>query len=999
MLKKGDIYKDFYVIDVTDVIDYKCKGIYLRHRTTGLEVFHLLKDDPENLFAFCFRTPVSNSKGAPHILEHSVLCGSEKYPLKEPFITAASKSVTTFFNAMTYPDKTCYPAASQIEKQYFYLLDCYADAVFFPNLSKNTFMQEAHRYELDDQNKTSIQGVVYNEMKGSFSNFYRTVYGSMGKTMFPGTTYVYESGGDPLEIPDFTYEEYLNFHKTYYSPDNCLFYMCGNIPTEKQLDYLSENFISRLEKKYNFTGDHPNHGSELPVVRPEIRKLTKITPDYKFSGDFHFYGPKSGPDDCFAGVCSYSGSPAMEKYFLIEALCGSDSSPLTKALKESGLGDDVYCGEITEERQGFFCLGLIGVKKQDTSKVKKFINKALSDIYKKGITKDEIDATVMAIDFALREENRYNGPKALELMNKVMDSWNYGIHPADQLTPLQAFSKVKDDLKNDPDYFRHLMEKYFINENGKVFITVEPSEKHLQNRDALEKERLEKAEKNLDKEQLKKDLEILHKYQETPDSEENLKCLKRLEISELPTDLKLKTPEIKNVNGITFQKSIQPTNGIIYFSVYFPVDSITAEEFIDLPLFSDSILDLGWKGKKWDQCILEANKIAGDVTTDGLAGTTRDNHLAKDFIKQHEDQNFIGREWIYFTMKILDERIEEGIELLSDILTGINFTDKARMKTLIRECISERKSALVGGGVGFCSKRAQLSESRGSIIQELLYGVTQIKHGIEYKENDAGKMLTKFESMYKKIKDAGCLIRVIADSDSMSHTEKLIPDFIKKAELTPLKPANKIPVEELKEYILQFNKSEMDIIPADTQVGYAAKAFKNAGSITPEFAAESTLCEWINTHTFWEKLRTVHGCYGASISCDAAEKVGIMTTYRDPDPSTSFPIFEEALKETSEHNFTQDETECAVISMYSNFAMPRTPQNQGAVQCNRLLFAQTQEQVDKAMELVLKVKPEDLNAAATRICNSSSSEEMSSAKSMMCSKNSEYSGNILRLPI
>ena len=176
MLKKGDVYKDFYVIDVTDVIDYKCCGIYLRHRTTGLEVFHLLNDDSENLFSFCFRTPVSNSKGAPHIIEHSVLCGSEKYPLKEPFTTAIGKSVTTFLNAITYPDKTCYPAASQIEKQYFYLLDNYADAVFFPKLDKKTFLQEAHRFEIDESGKLSIQGVVYNEMKGAFSNFYRSIY-------------------------------------------------------------------------------------------------------------------------------------------------------------------------------------------------------------------------------------------------------------------------------------------------------------------------------------------------------------------------------------------------------------------------------------------------------------------------------------------------------------------------------------------------------------------------------------------------------------------------------------------------------------------------------------------------------------------------------------------------------------------------------------------------------------------------------------------------------
>ncbi|MCQ2596783.1 MAG: insulinase family protein [Treponema sp.] len=999
MLKKGDLYKDFKVIDVTDVIDYKCKGIWLRHRTTGLEVFHLQNEDPENLFAFCFRTPVSNSKGAPHILEHSVLCGSENFPLKEPFITAESRSVTTFFNALTYPDKTCYPAASQIEKQYFILMDYYADAVFFPKLAKTTFMQEAHRFELDENNKTSIQGVVYNEMKGAFSNFYRSVYGHLTKTMFKGTTYEYESGGDPLEIPTFTYEDFLDFHKRYYSPDNCLFFICGNIPTEKQLDYLAENYIPRLEAKYGFKGDHPNFNSEVPVVRPEIRKLTKITPDYKFSGEYHYLGPKSGPDGSFAGLCIYSGKPEMEKYFLMETLYGSESAPITKALKESGLGEDAYCGEITEERMGFYCLGLIGVEKENTKKVPAFIEKTLKEIYERGITQDEIDAAVMTIDFALREENRYNGPKAMELMNKVMEGWNYGYHPADQLTPIQSFAKVKKELKENPNYFKSLMKKYFINDNGRVFVTVEPSEKYLEERMGLEAKIIEEAEKTMDKKALKEELDILHKYQETPDSEEALKCLKRLEISELPVDFKPVLPEIKTVDGITFQKAVQPTNGILYFSVYFPADRFNAEELIDLPLFSDSLLDLGWKGKAWDKCILEANKIAGDVSTDGMCGTVRDNPMAKAFIKEYGSQNFIGREWIFYTMKILDDRLEEGIDLLSDIITGVNFTDKARMKTLIRECNNDRKSAVVSSGINFCAKRAKLDGSREAAIQELFYGITQVKRGIEYKEKDAGKLLKKFEKMFQTLRDSGAMIRIVTDKDSMAHAEKLLPEFIKKAELKPLKPAEKVPVEELNKIIWKMDNTKLNVIPADTQVGYSALAFDNAGSCTQEFAAESTLCEWINTHPFWEKLRTVHGCYGASINCDAADKYGVITTYRDPDPSGSFPLFEEAMKETSEHDFTLDETECAIISIYSSFAMPRTPQNLGNTLCNRLLFAQTQEQVDKALELVLKNTPEDLKKAAKRLYDNVVSQKGQAARAMMCNKKSDYSGNILKLPI
>ena len=270
MLKKGEEYKGFYVIDITDVKDYNCKGIYLRHKTTGLEVFHLLNDDEENLFSFCFRTPVSDSKGLPHVIEHSVLCGSEKFRLKEPFITVKSKSVQTFLNAMTYSEKIMYPGATFIEKQYFDIMDVYADSVFFPVLSETTFNQEAHRLELDGNGNLSIQGVVYNEMKGQFSNFYSCAYRRLTSSLFPGTTYEYCSGGDPLEICTITYKDFTDFHKKYYSPENCLLYLYGNIPDDSSLfdetDWALSRMALRYFKNFLFSGD-PN-GDGLPAWTP-----------------------------------------------------------------------------------------------------------------------------------------------------------------------------------------------------------------------------------------------------------------------------------------------------------------------------------------------------------------------------------------------------------------------------------------------------------------------------------------------------------------------------------------------------------------------------------------------------------------------------------------------------------------------------------------------------------------------------------------------------------
>jgi len=283
-------YKGFDLISISDIPDCESKGLYLRHKKTGLEIFHLVNNDEENLFAFAFRTPVADSTGAPHILEHSVFCGSEKFPVKEPFVNLMNQSVYTFLNAMTYPDKTVYPASSANEKDYFHLMDVYADAVFFPLLKKETFYQEGHRLEEDGKGGYSIQGVVYNEMKGNYSSFNSVAFDEQFKSLFSGTCYANDSGGDPLVIPSFTYERFKDFHRSYYSPANCLLFLYGNIKTETQLDFMQQSFFDRLEKIYPIPDvplASPDFDAVLGCVENELMTLRdgiNFYPEGKVSG-------------------------------------------------------------------------------------------------------------------------------------------------------------------------------------------------------------------------------------------------------------------------------------------------------------------------------------------------------------------------------------------------------------------------------------------------------------------------------------------------------------------------------------------------------------------------------------------------------------------------------------------------------------------------------------------------------------------------------------------
>ena len=417
--KKGDKYGKFTVISVFPVKDYHSTALYLRHKT-GLEVMHLVNDEDENLFSFAFRTPNPKGNGAAHILEHSVLCGSERFPLKDPFIRLSNQSVKTYLNAMTYPDRTVFPASSMVKADYFNLMSVYGDAVFFPRLEKEIFMQEAHRLELDEEGKPSIQGVVYNEMKGSYSSFESVASDAAERSLLAGSVYEKDSGGDPLEIPTITHEELVAFHDTWYRPDNCFVFLYGNIPTEEQLDFLQDNFLDRLEKKYPQALDTEENrkahvDAHLALVRPDpIQKPLTLYEEGPAGEE------ESGKNTVLVnwrfGTCP-DAERAYEYQVLTGILLNHDGSPLQKALLDSGLGEDTapQTGLDPSQYECLLTVGLRGVKKGDEEKVQQLIFDTLSDLVKKGIPRNDIDSTLMTMEYSQCEIKRVHGPYALRL--------------------------------------------------------------------------------------------------------------------------------------------------------------------------------------------------------------------------------------------------------------------------------------------------------------------------------------------------------------------------------------------------------------------------------------------------------------------------------------------------------------------------------------------------------------------------------------------------------
>lgn len=999
----GKEYKGFLLISVDDIPDYKAKGVYLRHKKTGLEVYHIVKDDKENLFAFCFRTIAKDNLGTAHIMEHSTLCGSEKYPLKEPFTTLSCTSLNTFLNALTYPDKTVYPGASVVHDDYFNMMDVYADAVFFPKLEHATFIQEGHRLEMDENGKLSIQGVVYNEMKGNYSSFQQVVFNEQINAMFPDSYPSFESGGDPLEIPNLTYQQFLNFHQKFYNPDNCLLFLYGDIPTSEQIDFFDERFISRIEKKYNCTKIIKNYDTKLPLIKNEIQDLQKLNLEknctYKKA-----IAPDSGATGNFVSMNWYTGKVDMEKYYLSEVLFGNDSSPFSLALKTSNLGDDISCGNFGQFSEEFFSIGLFGVKKDDEQKVYDLIEKTIHKIYEDGISQEDIDSAIMGIDFSLREVNRYFGPPSIQIMEKVLKGWSNGKSCPSNLTPITNFEKIKQKIKEDKNFTKNLIKKYFIDNKIVVKFVAEPSPKFFEERNKSENELIKNLEKNLDKEKLKKDLDELHQYQQHIETPEETSCIPTTKLSSLSSKIEFPVTNLQFIKGfdgseIPLFVNKEDTNGIFYIDVFFPFDRLEPKYFQYLPFLSNVITNLGWNNKPWDECISESSCVMGDVWGRLSTGKIGDVKEIQDYISKYKDYNFYGRQWLGISCKALTSMAEKTLSLLAEIITTMNFSDEKRFETLVQELKSEKKAGLVGSGLEYASKRAKAFLSPIQSLSEILNGISQLYTVENYTKNSLRETLNTFAYIYQECLNSGGIVHITADEDSLNKIFPLLEKFVQNAKITKLLPVKKFTVEDLKPYISQndaIDNKNIQIINYSSQTGYAYLSSPASKYLSKESASETIFASWLGSHTLWDKIRTMGGAYGSGVDVDSLEKILSFWSYRDPNPEKSLEVYLESLKEISEKDFPKEDIEKTIVSCYGDAIVPASPKDRGTRSFISMIYGISPDFKQIRLNNLFEVTPDDVKNAAKRLYELSQKENQ---KAIFCNKTDKSIGNNIKIPL
>jgi Zn-dependent M16 (insulinase) family peptidase len=911
-LQKGQLLDSgFLIIDIVELAEMRAMGIWAKHQKSGVEVFHVLNDDSENLFAFAFATSPEDDTGAAHILEHSVLCGSEHYPLKDAFLVLAQGSLQTFLNAMTFPDKTVYPASSVNEHDYFNLMSVYGDAVFRPLLSEWAFMQEGHRYELAD--KLSITGVVYNEMKGAYSAL--DTYAGLWsiKAVMPDTPYRFESGGIPEHIPELGWEGLKNFHRRRYSPANCRVFLAGNIPTEKQLNFLNKQFFSTKI-------------GEGETAAPLIAKQKRWTAPQ----NFHVPCPAGG-DTKATVFLSWLCSDALDTdetialVALTEILLGHDGSPLLRTLVESGLGEDItpVSGLESELGETLFVAGLRGVDGAG-EQVEALILNELRRLVTEGIPREEIEAALLFMEFSQREIKRSHGPFSLVWMRRALRAWLHGGKPWESLLIAPAMETIKQRLAGNSRYFESLIEKYLLDNPHRALVMLEPQEDFLPKQEAQLAEALARTEQGLsaaEKCRITEKAEALEKMQTESDSPEALATIPHLSRGDLSPEPEMIPRSLENLQGIPALCHDLHTNGITYIDLAFPLDILPREDYLWFPFFARAAISVGLPGMDYAEVSSLLARTVGGFTA--ILHTGSAAPLEGNFA-------LANRDWLIYRLKCLDEKTAPALDIVQRLIHEADFSDTRRIKDLVLEMENELRSGFAPHGNSYASCRAGRFASSSAQTAETWNGITQLEFAHRLAELDTAETAATLSRLRESIAAGGVIANLTGSASALKSGGALVAQRFSQ-------------LGSPKDLARRHGghgeiRNEVFASPS-LQVGFAAMTLRAAPFDTPAQTAETVLAHHLSTGALWEDIRMKGGAYGASASGDSLEHSFSLSTYRDPAPLRSLDSFSAILKSSllDDCSIEEDNLVKTIIGCYSRETRPRSPAEKGITDFFRYL--------------------------------------------------------------
>ncbi len=919
----------YEILESRQVPDLNSYGFLLRHKKTGARLALLSNDDNNKVFYIGFRTPPEDSTGVAHIIEHTVLCGSRNFPVKDPFIELAKGSLNTFLNAMTYPDKTVYPVASCNDKDFQNLMHVYLDAVFYPNIyqEKKIFMQEGWHYDLADlEDDLTINGVVYNEMKGAFSSPDDVLEREVLNSLFPDTAYGTESGGDPETIPDLTYEAFLDFHKKYYHPSNSYIYLYGDMDMAEKLEFIDKEYLSRFDA---LAVDSKIRMQEGFAVPKEIRKEYSIMEE------------ESEKNNTYLAYNAVVGDNLDKKLYIAfqvldYALCSAPGAPLKEALIRQGIGKEIYSTYDNGVMQPYFSIVAKGAEEGQKEEFVRVIEEVLKEQAEAGIDRKALKAGLNYFEFKYRESDFGSYPKGLILGLQALDSWLYDDKkPFLHVEANETFGVLKEEAESG--YYEDLIRRYLLDNAHKSILVLAPSKGMTARKDAALQKKLQEWKESLGREELEeiiRQTKALEEYQEEPNSKEALARIPLLKREDIKKEAEpYINEEHETADGTLVLEHDIYTNGIAYLRFMFDIGQIPAELFPYIGVLKNVLGMVDTENYAYGDLYHETNIKTGGISI--VANTYIDSRNLSEY-----------KVMLEIKAKMLYENIGEAFRLVEEIALRSRFGDKKRLYDVIAELQSRMQATMMSAGHSLAAVRALSYVSQTAAVAEQISGIPQYRlleklseRFEEEKEDLEGKMTALVHSIFRP---ENFMLDYTGEKKGAQGIDALVRSFKEKLFTVPV---------EKKAYRPELSKKNEGYLTS-AQVQYVCRAGNFIHKGLPYTGALKVLKVMMGYDYLWNRVRVKGGAYGCMCSFGKSGD-SYFVSYRDPNLEKTVDVYEKAAEyiegfEADERTMTQ-----FVIGAVSDMDVPMTPAAKGLYSLTgymtKLPFASVQKERDELL--------------------------------------------------
>ena len=931
--------RDFQLIAERIISEINTRAKLYRHGVTGAQLLSMENDDENKVFGISFATPPADSTGVSHIMEHSVLCGSRKYSVKEPFVELVKGSLNTFLNAFTYPDKTCYPVASQNLQDFYNLIDVYLDAVFYPRITPDILMQEGWHYELESPDQPmTFKGVVFNEMKGAYSSPDNLLGRYVQQSLFPDNAYGVDSGGDPRHIPDLTYAAFKQFHDAYYHPSNAFIYFYGDDDPAKRFEivqgYLKD--FQRIEVD-----------SRIRLQQP-FSEPRRVVHGYDAGGQAADETDRKGMISVNWLLAENSDTEAaLAQSILSHTLISTPASPLRKALIDSGLGEDVTGGLEDELRQMTFSAGLKGIDPADADKVEALILSTLSQLASGGIDRDMLEASLNTIEFRLREYNTGSFPRGLAMMVSALGPWLHGADPLEHLAFEAPLNAIKRKLAANSRCFEELIEQSFLNNAHRTTVLLKPDPEVRTQAEAAERDRLDSARAAMtdaDVARVVEETRRLKQKQATPDTPEALAAIPHLTLADLDKRNKLIPLETTDLSGARALYHDLFTNGIIYLDVGFNLRQLPQEYLPYVTLFGRALLGLGTQAEDFVKLSQHIGRKTGGIRSASYTATVTGGGEAAA--------------WLFLRGKATVAQSGELLHILRDVLLTARLDNRERFRQMVLEEKASQEAGMVPGGHRVVNVRLRSRFSQADWANEQIGGLSYLffLRGLaEQIDKDWPAVQAKLEAMRGYLVNrGGAVVNVTLDRANWDDFRPALADFVAQLPAASTTWAA----------WARDGAAAPEGLTIPAQVNYVGKGadlyrlgYKLHGSIM-------VISNLLRTTWLWERVRVQGGAYGGFCLFDQRSGVFTFVSYRDPNLLGTLDNYDNAGAFLREVELHDDEVAKAIIGVIGELDDYQLPDAKGYTSMLRLLAGDSDEQRQRLRDEVLATAAADIRAFA-----------------------------------